>query len=303
MSTSVAELVAMMGGVQGIDWEALERRGKNSIFDAEYIMEYVLPAYGRALDVFNTLDFKPENDEELVQIYLHMNSDIKEPLEFAKKAFQSGLAALLPGQGLGMTDAEMRSFIYYIWLTVTNGAYMHHKVLIHYAVAKNEGGQLSDAGVQRIADHANWVVTMCNTVVKLNSMGAFKAIKKPGFSGTPYVYNAALGVLPVAAIVILGIALIAGIAYLLLGVTEVTAREATVYRTCRDAAEGGDAEALQLCRDLSKSTPSPSGDLATTVMIVAAVAAAGYALIAFGPSIAQSLKQALEKKEKAATAA
>ena len=291
-----------MGGVQGIDWAALERQGKNDIFEPEYITDYLMPAYGRALAVFNTLDFKPESDQELIERHAQMLGDIKDPLSFAKQAFNAGLTSVIPMQGFSMTSAELQSFVFYIWLTVTNGAYMHNKVLIHYSIAKDEGGQLTAAGVQRIADHADWVTTMCNTVAKLDQLGVFKAIKKPGLGGNNYVPNAALGALPVVALVILGIAAIAGLAYLLLGVTEVTAREATVYNTCKEAAVGGDQAALQLCRDLSQSTPSPSGDLAKTVMIIAALAAGGYALIAFGPSIAQSLKQALEKREKAATA-
>ncbi len=297
MSVPLDNIVAMMGGVQGIDWDALALRGKNTVFDADYITDYLLPAYGRALAVFDTLNFKPESDQDLIDNYVFVKESLQDPMAFAESAWKAGRTFLQPSDGVGFTERELASFTYYIWLTLTNGAYMHLHAAIHYAIANENGGKLDDNAQQQIADHAQWVTTMCNTVAKLNQLGIFKPIKKAGMSGNNYVPVGALPVIAVIAIVVVAIAALACLAYIILGATEVIAREATVYKMCREAATSGDAKQMELCQGLARETPKPGSDLGTTIVTVLAVAAAGYVLVAFGPTIAQSLKQTLEKSK------
>jgi hypothetical protein len=290
VSVSFENIVKMMGGVQGIDWAALAARGKGTVWDADYITDYLLPAYGRALKVFDTLNFKPESDQELIDNYVIIKEKLSSPLEFAEAAWNVGRTILQPDQGVGLSEQELRSFTYYMWLTLTNGAYMHLHAAIHYSGASDED----------IADHAQWITTMCNTVAKLDQLGVFKPVKKAGFSGNNYTLSGvALGIAPlvVVAIVVVAIAALAALAYMILGATEVIARETTVYKMCRDAGTSGDAKQMELCQGLARESPKPGSDLGTTIVTVVAVAAAGYILVAFGPTIVQSLKQSLEKSK------
>lgn len=300
---SMAELFQMMGGVPSIDWDKLAQSGENNIFSSAYILEYMYPAASNAMAVFDTLDFKPESRNDLIETYWWIENSLKDPIAFAKNARKAGLNVLPVGEAFKMTSGELRAFVYYTWLTIVNGVTMHRDQTMIYAYARTHSdGQLTARDQNNIMDHAELITMMCNVVVKLDRAGVFSKIKKPGMaglgnsysSGNYVVQDGALGALPVVAIVVISIAAVAALAWLVMGIAEVASREATVYSTCKRAAEQGDKQGLELCRDLANTTPSPSGDMSSTIGWIVGLGAGAYILIAFGPTIAQSLKQAVD---------
>jgi hypothetical protein len=309
--TSMSELFQMMGGVASIDWDALARKGKNTIFNSDYILDYMYPAASNAMAVFDTLEFKPESKADLIETYWWIDNSLKDPLTFAKNARKAGLNVLPIGEAFKMTTGELRAFVYYTWLTIVNGVIMHRDQTMIYAYARSHSdGQITARDQNSIMDHAELITMMCNVVVKLDKAGVFNQIKKPGMAGLGNTYSidnyvrtdGSLGALPVVAVVVIAVAAIAALAWLVMGIAEVASREATVYSSCKKAAESGDKEGLQLCRDLANTTPSPSGDMASKIGWLVGIGAGAYILVAFGPAIAQSLKQAVDSFKKSATA-
>ncbi len=311
----------MMGGVASIDWNELAKSGKNTIFNSEYILNYMYPAASNAMAVFDTLEFKPESKGDLIETYWWIENSLKDPVAFAKNARKAGLNVLPISDAFKMSTGELRAFVYYTWLTIVNGVIMHRDHTMIYAYArKHADGQLTASDQNNIMDHAELITMMCNVVVKLDRAGVFNQIKKPGMAGLGLgntysdvnyvvkdgtlgvVRDGSLGALPVVAVVVIAVAAIAALAWLVMGIAEVASREATVYSSCKKAAESGDKEGLQLCRDLANTTPSPSGDMTSKIMLFAGVGIGAYILIAFGPAIAQSLRQAVDSFKKSATA-
>jgi hypothetical protein len=82
----------------------------------------------------------------------------------------------------------------------------------------------------------------------------------------------------------------------LICISEVATRQITVFAACKGAIESGDPKAMELCRQMN-DVPPPSKSMTQTLILIAVIGGGGYALIAFGPAIAQSLRQALAKKE------
>jgi hypothetical protein len=284
---TLANLAVTQVGLRGIDWDTLNAQGRGSVWDRDYITNYMVPAQQRMQAVLATLDLNIDMDPSNFQNSYTLNEGVLSniaqtilPLAGEVGVTAMKVEAALSGDALRYLTAHVADIANF-------GLLLHQDETIHH----------SGKSDQEIAAHADVIVGMMNAIAALS---AGKLYDLMGIVKTAPAPAAGLGIAPilVVAAVVVSIALLALIAWLLINMRSASEMNATVASMCKQAQATGDTATTQLCvntltaasKDLG--TLIPPGTFTAILKEVLPYALAGvgmYVLFLFAPAIIKSL--------------
>lgn len=293
--TDLAALAVTKFGLTGVDWAALTAQGRGSVWDTDYVQQYMVPASQQLALVVGTLDLGDRTAIEAMQQSYDINVGILSGLADGVLRIAGGTQIIKDMAVQVDLDREaMRYTISHAYASAMYGLRLHVDETIHHS-------SFSDA---EIAAHANTVVGTMNAIVLMDRVGAFKALglKNKAFSGPP------LGAVPVAAIIaatVVAVAFLALVAWVIVSMHDLNAKNAIVASTCQQAQAAGDAATTQQCINTLTDPNRAAGtalskqvkDFFTGLIPYALGGVAIYALYLAAPSL---IKLAFSGKKAAA---
>jgi len=287
--------------IPGIDWSALDAKGRGGVWNRDYILEYMIPAYQRANTIRQTLNLTFDfTNKGAQQAFGDAAVSVKAASDIAVKAMKAGANVLAPEFALKLNVETYRYVIATLWHTALYGISLHNDETIQHS-------GLSDAEIQT---HANLVTAMFNALYLMSQIpGALAPLRND--SETPPTTAptadsvavditaptatppaAGIGALPIVAVVVIAIVVVAAIAliaWMLLSIADVSEKNYAVANICKEAQKRGDTATLQTCVTALSKPPLPPFKLPDSVMPYLFGGIALYLLIAFAPAITRSL--------------
>lgn len=270
-------------GLRGIDWSALTQKGRSSVWDRDYMNDYIAPAQLRMMATVGSLELVAGGD----------------PVEY-QKSYQLNTSLLTSiAEGLGnitgvniqsvkatvqLSRESTRYLVSHVYQAAMYGALLHFDESIHHSGA-------SDA---EIATHAGTVVGMMNAITMLDMLGFYRVLdmkRKPGTAG--------LGLAPALVIagVVVAVAALALLAWMIISLSTVSKTNALVATMCTQAQASGDSATTQQCvktltdqnKQIGTLVPDTLKAVLTAILPYALAGMAAYALVLFAPAILKSL--------------
>lgn len=294
----LAELAVTKFGLKGIDWATLAASGRGSVWDRDYIDNYMAPALSAMIANVGGMTFDVGTDLAGNQQAYSLNESL----------LQSIASSVLPLVGLpnadlmqlqvGLSREAIRYLVSHAYQAADYAFLLHSDETIHHS-------GMSDA---EIAAHANVAVGTMNALVMLRTLGLYKAlgIDESQAPGTPAAPASGLGIAPalLVAAVVVTIAIVACIAWVLVSVIDLSKKNATVAQICTKAQASGDAATTQQCiatltdpnKNAGTAIPNAIKDTLTALVPYAIGGVAIYALYLAAPYL---IKNLLTKKEAA----
>ena len=188
-----------------IPWDTLRARGECCGFRAAYILEYLLPAWGRATEVFKTLDATYTRDvDHCARSFITVRNSLNDLWNNGLPEWMNAVAAPT-WLALDLPPNTYAGYIGACYWSLTNGIFAHsclissdnRELSIHYSGFSDE----------EIMQNADQLFATANLLVRLNSLGALSPIKggaqpAAGLGAAPFVISGTvIAVIAIAAIV------------------------------------------------------------------------------------------------------
>lgn len=282
---TLANLAVTQVGLKGIDWDALNATGRGSVWDRDYITQYMVPAQQRMQSILATLDLNViENPVDFQDNYtLSQDALIDVGQLVVSLGNPVGIVAMKVEARL--TRESLRYLTTWAAQSASFGLLLHQDETIHH----------SGKSDQEIAAHADVVVGMMNCIAILNAgelysmMGVTKAA--PATAG--------LGLIELTpAVVVVVVAIAAILAWMVVHIYDLYEVNTAVSNMCKNAQASGDTATTQLCvNTLSAASKDiatlvPPGTISAILKEVLPYALAGvgvYMLFLFAPTIVKSI--------------
>ncbi len=286
----LAELAVSKFGLKGIDWAALTAQGRGSVWDRDYINNYMIPAQVAMIQNVGGMTFDVGGDPVANQKAYSLNSNILQSLASSVVPL-----ANLPNPGImqvevGLSREAVRYVVSHAYAAANYAFLLHADETIHHS-------GMSDA---EIAAHANTAVGTMNALVMLRNLGLYKTL---GIDQSQSSAQSGLGIAPalIIAAVVVVIAVVAILGWVLVSLVDLTKKNATVAKVCENAQAAGDAATTQQCiktlTDPSKNAGTMVPDaIKQTLLALVPYALGGVAIYALYLSAPYIVKNLLTKK-------
>lgn len=282
---TLANLAVTQVGLKGIDWDALNAQGRGSVWDRDYITNYMVPAQQRMQTILATLDLNVVTDPIDFQDNYTLSQDALIDVGQLVVSLGNPVGLVAMKVEARLTRESLRYLTTWAAQSASFGLLLHQDETIHH----------SGKSDQEIAAHADVVVGMMNCIAILNAgelysmMGVTKAA--PATSG--------LGVIELTpAVVVVVVAIAAILAWMVVHIYDLYEVNTAVSNMCKNAQTSGDTATTQLCvntltaasKDIA--TLIPPGTIQGILKEVLPYALAGvgvYMLFLFAPAIVKSI--------------
>ncbi len=296
MLTSIydlAELAVSKFGLKGIDWAALTAQGRGSVWDRDYINNYMLPAQVAMIQNVGGMTFDVGGDPQGSQAAYSLNANILQSLASSVMPL-----ANLPSSGLmqlevGLSREAIRYVVSHAYAAANYAFLLHADETIHHS-------GMSDA---EISAHANTAVGTMNALVMLRNLGLYQALGIDQGQNPGAPAQSGLGIAPalLIAAVVVAIAALAMLAWVIVSLVDLTKKNATVAKVCESAQAAGDAATTQQClktlTDPSKNAGTQVPDAFKQILVsLIPYALGGVAIYALYLSTPYIVKNLLTKK-------
>lgn len=293
MFTSIydlAETAVTKFGLKGIDWEALSAQGRATIWDRDYITNYMIPAQTQMIAAIGGMAFDVGGDPVVAQQSYTLSSEVLNGIASSVLPIINAPNPDLINVEVSLSREAIRYVVSHAYQAANYGLLLHSDETIHHS-------GLSDAD---IAAHANTCTGTMNALVMMQRIGLFKALsidpsQSPAQSG--------LGIAPalLIAAVVVAIAALALLAWVIVSLVDLTKKNALVADICKQAQASGDAAMTQQClataTDPNKNAGTAIPDaIKQTLTGLVPYAIGGVAIYALYLSAPYIIKNLLTKK-------
>lgn len=282
----LANLAVTQGGLQGIDWAALNAAGRGSVWDRDYIDQYMVPAQGRMMTVLMGLDLNiVANPVDFTDNYT-VNEDLLTDLGQVIVSMGNPVGLLAMKIEARLSRESMRYLIAHASAIANYGMLLHTDETIHH----------SGKSDQEIAAHADMVVGIMNAIAMMSAGGFFALLGITKAAATTSGLGIAQNIL--IGIVVVAIVLLALAAWVLVNMRAASEINHTVATMCQKAQDSGDTATTQQCvntltaasKDLGSLVPPGTVSAILKEVLPYALAGVGvYMLFLFAPAIVKSL--------------
>lgn len=280
---TLANLAVTQVGLKGIDWDALNAQGRGSVWDRDYITNYMVPAQQRMQSILATLDLTVVANPVNFQDNYTLTQDVLTDVGQFVVSLGNPVGIIAMKTEARLTREGLRYLTTWAAQSASFGLLLHQDETIHHS------GK-TDA---EIAAHADVVVAMMNCIAILNAAGLY------GLMGVTQATApaAGLGVIE-PAVVVIAVAVAAILAWMIVHIYDLYEVNSAVSNMCKNAQASGDTATTQLCvntltaasKDLG--TLVPPGTVSAILKEVLPYALAGvgiYMLFLFAPVIIKSI--------------
>ncbi len=277
----LAGLAVTKFGLRGIDWSALAAKGRSSVWDRDYIADYMSPAFARMIAVSTFLDLDPsQTPEEMKQAYDTTATALNEAAGSIVRLI--GLPIL---EGQVSLDASREAVRKTVSMLVQSSSYA-------YALHLNETIHHSNYSDTEIAAHASLCCGIMNAIIALDALKFFQAI---GITKQASGSQSGLGIAP--ALLIAGVAVICILAYAVVQCVSMNKVNQQIAHMCDSAQASGDQATTQQCVSALVNSNKAAGtvpvtlikQILDTVMPYALAGAAIYVGLLFAPGIVKNI--------------
>ncbi len=230
----LAELAVTKFGLKGIDWAKLNAKGRGTVWDRDYMTEYMIPAQVQMLSAVGGITFDVATDYQALQKSYSVNSE-------ALQALADSVVQVLGGPNpsevmmqVTLARESVRYLVSHAYQTANYGLTLHLDETIHHS-------GMSDA---EIASHANALVGSMNALTILNNLKFYDAI---GLKGSKAQSGLGLAPLAVGALVVVAVVALCLLAWVFVSQRDLTEKNRIVAQTCANAQAAGDAATTQQC--------------------------------------------------------
>jgi hypothetical protein len=285
----LAELAVSKFGLKGIDWAALTAAGRGTVWDRDYINNYMVPAQIAMITNVGGMTFDVGGDPTTNQQAYSTSENVLQSIASSVLPLANLPSPELMTVQVGLSREAVRYVVSHAYQAANYAFLLHADETIHHS-------GLSDA---EIAAHANTAVGTMNALVMLRNIGLYRALgidesQKP---------TSGLGIAPalLVAIVVVAIAALAIFAWVIVSLVDLTKKNATVAKVCANAQAAGDAATTQQCistlTDPNKNagTQIPNA-IKQTLLSLVPYALGGVAIYALYLSAPYIVKNLLTKK-------
>lgn len=279
----LSNLAVTQVGLKGIDWDALNAAGRGSVWDRDYINNYMIPAQQRMQGVLATLDLNVVANPVDFQDNYTLSEDVLTDVGQFVVSMGNPLGLLAMKVEARLTRESLRYLTTWASQSASFGLLLHQDETIHH----------SGKSDQEIAAHADVVVGMMNCIYLLSASGIYGLMgvtkADPATSG--------LGVIEPAVVVIV-VAVAALLAWMVVHIYDLYQVNHAVADMCKNAQASGDAATTQLCvntltaqsKDLATLIPPGTFEGILKTVLPYALAGVGvYMLFLFAPAIVKSI--------------
>ncbi len=264
----LADLAVSRFGLKGIDWAALKAKGRGSVWDRDYITNYMLPAQLVMIAEVGGMTFDVGGDPVASQKSYSLNTDILSSLVGSIMPL-----ANLPNLGImtlevGLSREAVRYVVSHAYQAANYGLLLHADETIQHS-------GMSDS---EIAAHADTCVGTMNALVAMRHLGLFRALGIDESQGQSA--SSGLGIAPalLIAAVVVAIAALAMMAWVLVSLVDLTKKNAIVAKVCAQAQSSGDAATTQQCVNTLTDPNKNAGTQIPNAIKAALVSLMPYAL-------------------------
>jgi hypothetical protein len=280
-------------GLRSIDWAALTAQGRGSVWDRDYITQYMAPAQATMVAAVGGMTFDVGGDPVTVQKSYSVNEEALRSIASSVLPIINGPSPALGQIEVGLSREAIRYLVSHAYQASLYAFLLHADETIHHS-------GLSDA---EIAAHANTAVGTMNALVMMRNLGLYKVL---GIDQTQVTAQKGLGIAPaiVAGIVVVVVAAMCLLAWVVISAIDLTKKNAIVAKVCENAQTAGDAATTQQCvatlTDPSKNagTMVPQAIKQTLIALVP-YAFGGVAIYAMYLAAPYVIKNLLTKKASA----
>lgn len=280
----LANLATSRAGLTGVNWSALSAAGRGSVWDRDYITNYMVPAQQRMQAVLATLDLDVVMDPVSFKDNYTVNEDIMTDIGQFVVTLGNPIGLLAIKVEARLSRESMRYLTLYAAQSANFGMLLHQDETIHH----------SGKSDQEIAAHADMVCSIMNAIYLLNAadlysmLGVTKSSSDQPTSG--------LGLTPAVVVIIIAVAAL--IAYIIVHMYDVNQINNVVSSMCKKAQADGDAATTQQCvntltaasKDLGTLIPPGTFEGILKTVLPYALAGVGvYMLFLFAPAIVKSI--------------
>lgn len=271
---SLAAYAVTKVGLQGIDWATLNAKGRGSIWDRDYITDYMIPAMAQMTTTVGFLDV-PLGDTD-PKHYREMFSQSQTELSSIAGQFESMGGAV--GPLVLMTVQMSRTAVQYLV------SYVYQASMYGVALHNDETIQHSGKSDAEIAAHASSVVGMMNALVLLDRLKVYSTLDLDLRTAPAASPSSGLGLAPavIVALTVVAVAALALLAWLLVSLKDVTQTNALVATMCTNAQASGDVAVTQQCVSTLTAKTRAIGTMIPDTLNAAIKAVLPYALAGVG---------------------
>lgn len=283
---TLANLAVTQVGLKGIDWDTLTAQGRGSVWDRDYITNYMVPAQQRMQAILATLDLNVVMNPVDFQDNYTLSQDAMIDVGQFVVSLGNPLGVVAMKTEARLTRESLRYLTTWAAQSANFGLLLHQDETIHHS------GK-TDA---EIAAHADVVVGMMNCIAILNA-GDLYSLMGVTNAASAAPATAGFGVIE-PAVVVIAIAIAAILAWMIVHIYDLYQVNSAVSNMCKNAQASGDTATTQLCvntltaasKDLG--TLIPPGTISAVLKEVLPYALAGvgiYVLFLFAPAIIKSI--------------
>jgi hypothetical protein len=285
---TLANLAVTQVGLKGIDWDTLTAQGRGSVWDRDYITNYMVPAQQRMQAILATLDLNVIANPVDFQDNYTLSQDAMIDVGQFVVSLGNPIGVVAMKTEARLTRESLRYLTTWAAQSANFGLLLHQDETIHHS------GK-TDA---EIAAHADVVVGMMNCIAILNAGGLYSLMGVTAVaSAAPPPATAGFGVIE-PAVVVIAVAIAAILAWMIVHIYDLYQVNSAVSNMCKNAQASGDTATTQLCvntltaasKDIA--TLVPPGTISAILKEVLPYALAGvgmYMLLLFAPTIVKSL--------------
>lgn len=280
----LANLAVSQVGLPGIDWATLTAAGRGSVWDRDYILNYMVPAQVKMQAAVAQLDLTFNGTEDTLQASYSLNEDLLTNMGELVASMGNPVGFIAMKIEARLSREATRYLIIHVYNAALYGALLHMDETIHHSGKSDE----------EIKDHADAVVGMMNAITLLGAIDFYSLM---GITTTNDQAGLGITTALLIAAVVVTIAALALLAWMIVSLRSTSAMNATVATMCQKAQAGGDAATTQLCvntltaasKDIGTSIPDTFQKALQSVLSYALAGAGVYLLILFAPAIVKSL--------------
>jgi len=237
----LADLAVSRFGLKGIDWATLAAKGRATIWDRDYITDYMLPAQLVMIAEVGGMTFDVGGDPVASQKSYSLNSDILSGLSGSIVPLMNLPNFNLMTIEVGLSREAVRYVVSHAYQAANYGFLLHaDETIQHSGMTDSE-----------IASHADTCVGMMNALVAMRRLGFFRVLgidesQDPNAAAPP---TNGLGIAPalLVAAVVVTIAVLCLMAWAIVSLVDLTKKNAIVAKVCTQAQASGDTATAQQC--------------------------------------------------------
>ncbi len=297
---SVADLAVSKLGLSGIDWAALTAKGRGSVWDRDYITQYMAPAQAAMIANVGGMTLDVAADLAMAQQSYDQNSSgVSSVASQVVSLMKSGDFMALTVE-VKLSREAVRYVISHAYQAASYGFLLHADETIQHS-------GMTDA---EIATHADTCVAMAKALVALRTFGFYAdlgldEIQNPNVPQQP-TSTSGLGIAPivVAALTVVAIVALVMLAWIIVSIVDLIQKNATVAKICEQATTTGNTALSQQCintlTDPNKNAGTQIPDAFKNILRASApYALAGVAVYVLYLSAPYIVKELFTKKASA----